>query len=93
MLCNESDVNSILDPIIESVLMRHDEAIGAAENQLRQVAGIAEDDDLAGLALFNLAHEANAALDEACGIAFWAGAAFARGVAVAVGAELVINED
>ncbi len=92
MLGNESDVNSILDPIIEGVLMRHDEAMGAAENQLRQVAGIAEDDDLAGLALFNLAHAGNAVLDEACGIAFWAGAAYARGVDVAAGAELVTNE-
>jgi hypothetical protein len=93
MLGNESDVNSILDPIIEGVLMRHDEEIGAAEHQLRQGAGIAEDDDLAGLALYNLADATNAALDEACGFAFWAGAAYARGVNVAAGAELVINED
>ena len=65
--------------------MRHDKAIGAAEQQLRQAAGISKGDDAAELALFNLADAGNAALDEACGIAFWAGTAFARGVNVAAG--------
>ena len=67
--------------------------MGAAEQQLRQVAGISEDDDLADLALFNLAHAANTALNEACSIAYWAGAAFSRGVNVAAGVELATVDD
>jgi hypothetical protein len=92
MTYSEQSVTSILDPIIESVLMRNDVAIGAAEGQLRQVAGIAEDDDPADLALYNLADAGNAALNEACQSAFFAGCAYGRGVNVAAG-ELATNKD
>jgi len=93
MTPNETNVNCILDPIVEAVLDRHDEAIGAAEQQLRQAAGISEGDDAAELALYNLADAGNAALDEAAGIAFWAGAAFARGVNVAAGEVMAGDND
>jgi len=68
---SEASVN--LDDLIGDVLNRHDVAIGAAEQRLRQVAGIAENDDAADLALYDLAGATNAAMIEACRIAFWAG--------------------
>ena len=86
---SEPNVTDILDSIIEGVLMRNDAAMATAERQLCQVAGINPDDDLADLALFNVADAANKALFEACSITFWAGAAYGRGVNVAAGAELV----
>ena len=70
---NISEDTVTLDDLIGDVLGRHDVAIGAAEQRLRQVAGIAEDDDAADLALYDLASATNAAMIEAANIAFWAG--------------------